>query len=347
MIKPRNYWTKERCAEEALKYNNKTKFSKENPNLYYYMLKHGWYFELTKHMNPLRIRKWNFENCQKIALLYEHKGELLKHESGLCKAAKRHGWYDEITKHFKIPLSNLKRLIYLIEFPNKICYIGLTYNFEKRIKNHLINRRNYKISPVKKYMEINNIKPINIKKLSNYICVEDAVNLEIYYINLYKKMNYILLNTNKGGGIGAIKGFTYNECKNAAKKYKTIKEFKNSVDVKYLRKIYSMKWLELINKIQKIRWNYEKCVEEAKKYNYANEFMINSIGAYIYSNKHKFYKELKNYWKPMKMKWSYDKCIEIVKKYKSYSEFIKNENNAYRYAIRHNILENIKSIFKY
>lgn len=49
-----------------------------------------------------------------------------------------------------------------------------------------------------------NLTPILIK-LTDYLPIKIAQNLENYYINEYKRNNWVLLNKNKGGGLGASK----------------------------------------------------------------------------------------------------------------------------------------------
>jgi hypothetical protein len=39
---PKNFWTKEKCQEEALKYNNKTEFSKFSGTAYSKSCKNNW-----------------------------------------------------------------------------------------------------------------------------------------------------------------------------------------------------------------------------------------------------------------------------------------------------------------
>ena len=48
--KPRNYWTKELCIEEALKYNTKKEWSKNSSSSHSVAIKSEWYEESTKHM---------------------------------------------------------------------------------------------------------------------------------------------------------------------------------------------------------------------------------------------------------------------------------------------------------
>lgn len=51
--KPRNYWTKERCHEIALKYEHKRDFKKNNCSCYGAAQNHGWIDEICGHMKPL------------------------------------------------------------------------------------------------------------------------------------------------------------------------------------------------------------------------------------------------------------------------------------------------------
>lgn len=83
-------------------------------------------------------------------------------------------------------------------------------------------------------------------------------------------------------------------------------------------------------------WTYEKCYEEAKKYNTRSEFEKGNGSVYSLS--------LKNGWindyiwmpkhKKVESKWSKDICFEIGRKYKTKSEFEKSEKGCYLAAMR-------------
>jgi len=49
-IKPMRYWNKERCINEALKYNTKTEWFKKARSSYSSALRNGWLDECCKHM---------------------------------------------------------------------------------------------------------------------------------------------------------------------------------------------------------------------------------------------------------------------------------------------------------
>ena len=54
MRKPANFkWTKEKCQEEALKYNHKIDFKKNSKGAYPASLSNGWISEICSHMTPL------------------------------------------------------------------------------------------------------------------------------------------------------------------------------------------------------------------------------------------------------------------------------------------------------
>lgn len=49
-MKPRNYWTKERCREEALKYKNKKEYRNGNNGSYNAAYRKGWLNDVCSHM---------------------------------------------------------------------------------------------------------------------------------------------------------------------------------------------------------------------------------------------------------------------------------------------------------
>jgi len=99
--KPNNYWTKEKCQEEALKYNNKTDFLKYGKGAYQKSMRNGWLDEVCSHMIELQKPSghWTKEMCKEEALKYGTKSEFRKNTNGAYNAARKNGWLDEITSH--------------------------------------------------------------------------------------------------------------------------------------------------------------------------------------------------------------------------------------------------------
>ena len=71
---------------------------------------------------------------------------------------------------------------------NKIIYFGLTFRFERRIKDHLESKRFMELK--RKYGS----NCLEVKKLTDYIDVKTAQKLEIKLISKMKDRNFILLN---------------------------------------------------------------------------------------------------------------------------------------------------------
>lgn len=94
--KPYNYWTKERCREEALKYETKNEFQKNSVRAYDKALKNNWLNEFCSHMRILKLPNGYWKNdkdtCRKEASKYKTRSEFSKGKPGAYNAAKENGW---------------------------------------------------------------------------------------------------------------------------------------------------------------------------------------------------------------------------------------------------------------
>jgi len=86
MRKTRNYWTREKCQEEALKHEHKNDFINGSPGAYGSSRKNGWYDDITKHMKIVGNREkrciYVFEfldNSAYIGLTYDYEGRIEYH----------------------------------------------------------------------------------------------------------------------------------------------------------------------------------------------------------------------------------------------------------------------------
>lgn len=61
MRKPKSYWTKERCAEEALKYSSRNELAKKSSATYNFSIRRGWLDEICVHMPKIAKRKSNIK----------------------------------------------------------------------------------------------------------------------------------------------------------------------------------------------------------------------------------------------------------------------------------------------
>jgi len=100
-----NYWTKEKCHEEALKYNTRKEFSQYSKTAARLSIKNGWNDEICSHMIRLRPKAihWTKETCHIEALKYTSRSEFCTNSHGAYNWGLRKGILDEICAHM-IPI---------------------------------------------------------------------------------------------------------------------------------------------------------------------------------------------------------------------------------------------------
>lgn len=95
-------WTKERCQEEALKYNN-IKSYRENSLSYRAAVRNNWLDEICNHINRSKktFKYWTKEKCQEEALKFKTRKEFENEFPGGYAASIRNGWLSEVCSHMK------------------------------------------------------------------------------------------------------------------------------------------------------------------------------------------------------------------------------------------------------
>jgi predicted GIY-YIG superfamily endonuclease len=101
--KPNNYWTKERCKQEALKYNTRVEFGLMSGSAYNKALKMKWLDDICTHIVLLRKPNnyWTYELCRAEALKFKSRFEFSKNNRNAYQASRAHGWLDKVCKHMK------------------------------------------------------------------------------------------------------------------------------------------------------------------------------------------------------------------------------------------------------
>ena len=300
ICKPRNYWTKEKCEEEALKYNHRIEFKLSSSVCYSKSIELGCLSAITSHMySRIKQNTLTMELCKKEALKYKTRTEFNKMSPSFYRMALKSDWLNDICSHMIVSGNKFKRCIYVYEFSDNCAYIGLTYNLQNRHHRHMNVHKN---SAVFKHMKKTNITP-KLIQLTNYISVNDASILEGKYIEDYKRNNWKILNKMKSGGTGG----------------------------------------------NIIKWNKEKCQEEALKYNSRFDFVKNNSSAYYSSIKNKWLDDVCSHMiqkqKPYRY-WTKEKCQEEALKYDKITKFSKI-GGAYHSAKKNKWLDEICSHMKY
>lgn len=100
--KPHDYWTKEKCQEEALKYKYMKDFQNYSKGAYFKCFIMNWLEDISKHMNYKKRKStnyWTYDNCKEEALKYEKRHQFAKNSNGAYKRAIKNGWLDDICSH--------------------------------------------------------------------------------------------------------------------------------------------------------------------------------------------------------------------------------------------------------
>jgi hypothetical protein len=92
--KPHGFWSKEKCIEEAKKYNSKVDFRNHSSAAYGKAEKNNWLNEICSHI--VEIKKpnnfWNLEMCLEEAKQYSTYIEFQKKSSSAYGAALKNSW---------------------------------------------------------------------------------------------------------------------------------------------------------------------------------------------------------------------------------------------------------------
>lgn len=233
-----NEWTAKDIQDIADNYTDLNDFINNENAAYQMAVKMGIKDDIVAHMS-LKRRKLSFEDIQKIASPFKHKVDFERSDPAAYKSAYEKGWLDKLKEW--IPLGNKEnRMVYAYEFRDKkgnplAVYVGLTYNEERRDKQHrnIYIAPDKKESPVYRFIVDNKIKPIKKILSDGYIPYRDAIDMECYYQNdFYKKdkredgsLVWKPLHSMKCGGLGGFIKWTEEKLRKEALKYNTLLDF--------------------------------------------------------------------------------------------------------------------------
>lgn len=226
---------------------------------------------------------WTYDECKIESLKYKTRKELLKNNSSLYYKINRVKWY-ELFSHMEAIGNKYNRLIYVYEFLDNHCYIGLTGNIKRRNKQHTQQE-----GSVFNYIQKTNLNPKLVLK-TDYIDVNDASILEGKIVQEYKNNGWVILNKIKTGGLGGSQIiWTYEACKQEALKYNKMSLFIESSSGSYAA-AKKNDWLDdICSHIEGRRnengyWNNKDiCINEMKKYITKTDFCKKNPTAWRYS----------------------------------------------------------------
>ena len=345
-IRWKKRWTsKELCAEEAKKFNNRKEFAEFSSGAWAAAQQKGWLDEICSHMEVRWQKKWDTKaKCAKEAKKYKNRTDFQRYSPGAWNAANKHNWLDEICSHMETYGNLFLRCIYAFEFSDISVYIGLTDNIQRREKQHLKSSN----SAVYKHIQKTSLTPI-LQILHEYTDKELAKTLEKFYIEDYRSKGWNILNRAKAGSLGGkYVVWTYEECKSHALQCSTRSEFITKHPGAYASAIKN-KWLDDICQHMELKFEIKNDSEtvrlEAQKYSTRQEFKHGSNSAYEYARKHHLLDAICTHMtRPLpKVKWTDEAIFEEAKKYSSKEEFRKGNSSAYSIAYKKGIIDKVCS----
>lgn len=308
------------------------------------ILKHNQGVFSIKGAKKNKTTTWTFNKILSEAKKYKTKKDWRKYSKKSYLAATRNKIVDRVSSHMEALGTHHKRCIYTIKVLNKkIIYIGLTYNFNRRIKNHLETSRFKNL--IKKFGKA----AIKAEKITGYIDVKEAQKLEQKLIKKFRSLKYEVLNIVKGGGLGGNTVYwTKEKVLEEFKKIKSVEEwrekYKGSYQAAYKFNLYKKLSSNLLRKKREASlWTNKKSVlADALKYNTKSLWKKNSITAVRYARKNGFYDEATKHMKnAIWGRWNKENVIEIGRKYKTRSEWDKKSHQSYIYALKNNLVDQV------
>ncbi len=274
------------------------------------------------NIRPTR-RNWSNKEIIKIARKFKYKEEWRKNHYSSYQASIKQRIFPLATKHMHLMGSHYYRCLYSIKIKReKKIYIGLTYNFNQRIKDHLKTKRFCKYKR----------NSLIIKKMSGYIHKEKAAALEIKLMKEMKNKNYILLNTKVGGGLGGgTRKWTKLEVMKSAKKFNQVSRWKEAevgAVIAATKGGYYKEATRHMKRLWKFKWTKEKVLKDALKYKTRTEWVKNSNGAYWRANRQGWSREATKHMVDGNIFWTKDKVLKEALKYKKRIDFQKKSSGA-------------------
>lgn len=364
MRKPSGYWNYETCRNEAKKYKNRNEFKHGNETAYNVARRNGWLDDYDWLLPQLEF--WTFDKCKELASKCITKANFRKKFPRAYQSARHNGWLDKFDwlldgryynsngekkdKTKKKPnraLESKKKshCVYAYEFEDKAVYVGLT--MIRRIKGrdyeHIFSQ-----DTVSKYAADNNSGIPKMKVILTDLTPLEARVKEGEVLMEYLKKGWKILNKAKTGSLGTyMHGYwTKERCMEEGRKYKTIKEYQRGNQSSYYAArvngwLPEFTWFEHRTHPSGY-WNYDRCMEEARKYLFLIDFRNNSQRAYQVSKSKGWIKDyfwLRRHLSPKGYWDNYDNCYQEAKKYDSRISFYHGCHAAYESARKHKWLD--------
>jgi hypothetical protein len=339
VIKRNNNWTYDDIFQIAQNYDRFIDFRNNENAAYLFAKRHGFIDDIISHMK--RNIRWDKKKIHNIALKYNNRSEFEKNDPNAYNAALRMGIMDDVAQHMELLGHRYKRMIYVYEFSDKYFYVGLTYNQNKRNYSHLRNAK----SSVYQHILTTGLKPI-LKKITEYISNEEAVQKENEILNQYINNGWKPLNRTKTGNLGSnVKKWTKEMVMDIVKNYTKLNDFKKNEPNAWNAAINSDWYDEVTSHLERIikvkKYTREILEKIIKNYETLADFRKNEPTAYgaILTNK---WDDLIENLKRKEHPWTnFDNVKKEAEKYTMKTDFSKNSPGAFGSAVKNGWIDDV------
>ena len=194
-LRKRRFWTFTKIKEKAIKCKTRTEFHTRFGSAFAAAIKLNILDKVCSHMAILCTKRTDKE-LEILASKFKNKKEFRKRHRNAYFKALRRGILDNICKHMEILGSHYKRALYAFEYPDKSVYVGLTYNYELRYRQHMTNNKLL----IKKYKKGGQ----TFKKFNIWYSKDIVGHKEAELIEKYRKNGWTILNKAKAGNLGSL-----------------------------------------------------------------------------------------------------------------------------------------------
>lgn len=331
---PPGYWTIDRLQKEANKYSTRTEFIKKSPAAYQKAHRSGCLNKICEHMEYLNKPNgyWTHDRILKTARKYDSRNSFLESMAGAYSAAIRLGILEEACAHMKKKGSRYERAIYAFVFDNKSVYVGLTFDYDTRYREHL-SQGGIVATQLEKH-------DAEFVEYGEWYDLDQAAVAEIEAIEEYRRRGWTILNRNKAGGVGSYpRKWTEESVHELAQRYKTVKGFRRYHPGAYTVACRKGWWQQISEHMTKAvehgKWTLETLTLEAQKYSTRREFEIKNVGAYSAARKKGLLDQVCAHMERQVNPggyWTKERVLQEARKYQTRVAFQKGARAAYQKA---------------
>lgn len=341
----RRVWNYKTISLEAKKYDSRSKFRNAAGGAYNKAKTESWLEQVCDHMKKVTNQPYDFEEVETVARNYKFRSEFKEKKSGYYQRARRQGWLDEVCKHMQTRTDGRLHCVYAIlnKRLNQV-YIGITrQNLYKRYRDH---KRSKSTTNSRK---IANLTDTEFLQISEYIYSGDDVRnfAEQYFVDLYKKKGWEILNSQKAiGGLGYSETiWTFENLKLESKKYKSRSEFASKSASAYTTALHHERRREIFEELPLLtkRWDLYAVTEVALDCKHRGEFKEKFPTAYQWATRNGVLENICSHMEATHVDWDLEKVNDVAKKFDDRTSFQQSYSGAYKWAERENVLDEVTS----